>query len=581
MFSKVKLSLTIFFLCIALIPASTVKATAEIPPEEATETNQSEVQNPTDGTTDNSTEDTTQEEQPQEPQEPQEPETPQEPEQPQIKPPKLSKTSIKITYGKTASFPKIKNLPSEYEIKYSSSNSSIASIDKKGLIKGIEIGTCKITASIRPISSDTEDETEYKLVLKVSVQSAIKTISFSYLENSTIKLGMGQKRTLLYTTSPKSASVPPLEFRSSNPSIASVSKTGTISAKKAGKTKITVKIKGMKKIYDSVTVKVTKRSEPFSYSMKNLSIVSTSSSLYTYQAMVQDLKQLENKYGDRMSFSKVSSTYDNRNLYEVKLGNPDAKKHIFISASMHAREYMASLLTMKQLEYYCYYYYTGKYKGTYYSELFDKVCVHLIPMVNPDGISISQFGSKGIHNATLRRNVINICKKYGGGSANYYRTWKANARGVDLNRNFDVAWKQSANDVKHPANASYKGISAASEKETKALVQAINNANPKATINYHAMGSILYWYFGQKGTLLKDSKRLLNEVRSLTHYTPVGGTYHSYDAAGLGDWVSIKKKLPTVTIEIGRSPCPLKIREFPSIWSKNREIWAAVSSLYD
>lgn len=576
---KSKLFFLIFFLCVSLCSTSVSKAKeGELPTEQNENTEPSENENINDKTTENDSAEnnTVNHETTNTPSE-----NPSDLEDSKIIPPTLSKDSLTITYGKSSAFPKIKNLPSDYEITYSTSDPAVAAVKKDGAIKGTGIGKCKIAALLITSLPEKEEPITYELILNVNVTCAVKAISFDYLENSLILLGTGQKRKLIYTVSPKSALTPPLEFHSSSPTIASVSKDGTIKAKKVGKAKITLSIKGMKKIFASINVQVTKRSAPFSYSMKKLPIVSTQTARYTYQTMVKDLKQLEETYGDRISVSKIAATYDNRNLYEILLGNPNAKSHIVISSSMHAREYMTSLLTMKQLEYYCFYYYTGKYKGLYYNELFHNVCIHLIPMVNPDGVTISQYGAKGIHNASLRRNVIAMCKKYGRGLSSYYTTWKANGRGVDLNRNYDISWNTSANQVKHPCAASYKGKSPASEKETQAIVQIINKTKPKATINYHAMGSIIYWYFGQKGELLENSKKLLNVVKGLTSYSPVGGSYNRRDAAGLGDWVSVRKKLPTVTIEIGKSPCPLKIREFSSIWYKNREVWAAASSLYD
>ena len=36
------------------------------------------------------------------------------------------------------------------------------------------------------------------------------------------------------------------------------------------------------------------------------------------------------------------------------------------------------------------------YNGKTYKELLNNICIHIVPMVNPDGVSISQLGEKGI-----------------------------------------------------------------------------------------------------------------------------------------------------------------------------------------
>ena len=50
--------------------------------------------------------------------------------------------------------------------------------------------------------------------------------------------------------------------------------------------------------------------------------------------------------------------------------------------------------------------------------------------VNPDGVTISQYGPKKIRNATLRKNLYKIANGFS------FKEWKANARGVDINRNY-------------------------------------------------------------------------------------------------------------------------------------------------
>ncbi|MSS63973.1 M14 family zinc carboxypeptidase [Velocimicrobium porci] len=491
--------------------------------------------------------------------------------------PLLSQKELTIVYGKKGNVPKIKNLPANYKISYKATNTSVATVSNKGIITPKGIGNCKINIKITDLSYDKN--TVYTLPLNIHIISNIKKITYQYLESSSITLAVSQTRKLDYTISPKTSKIPTLVWKSSNPDVATVSTNGIIKAKKQGKAKISVFVKGNKAISDSIKVTVTKRAD--SFSPKKLSIVDPSSSRYTYTAMETDIRQLQKKYGDRIHVTTIGNSYDNRKICEITLGNPNATKNIVINSAIHAREYMTSQLTMRQLEYYCSNYYNGIYKGRYYSELFDNVCIHLIPMLNPDGVSISQFGLKGIHNATLRRNVEKIGKKYGNGSFSFYKKWKANARGVDLNRNFSPGWKTSARNYKHPNSAYYKGTMPASEKETQAIIKTINLQKPVATLNYHAMGSVIYWYFGQKGELLNRSKKLVSEIKRLTNYMPINGSYNKKDAAGLGDWTSICKHIPTATIEIGRSQCPVSIKEFPSIWNKNKEIWVATASLYD
>lgn len=67
-----------------------------------------------------------------------------------------------------------------------------------------------------------------------------------------------------------------------------------------------------------------------------------------------------------------------------------------MQGAIHAREYMTPLLMMKQLETALNFYDTGHYDNTALSDLFQQVAVHMIPMSNPDGVTLAQSGLNGI-----------------------------------------------------------------------------------------------------------------------------------------------------------------------------------------
>lgn len=455
-------------------------------------------------------------------------------------------------------------------VTFTSDNEEAVTVDEDGIITGWKAGGAIITAAL--------DNGEIA-VISVKVDSDLESIRILYLTKNTATLGIGQNRTFYYKTEPLKASKTNMVWSSSNENIAVVDQNGKVTAKKAGKVKITLKADDGSGIKSIITVNVKTRSNKSSYTETGLSIVDTTKAKYTYTNMAEDLKLLQGKYGDRMSVTIVDTSYDKRNIYKVILGNPKAEKKILIQSSMHGREYMTTQLTMKLIELYCFNYYTGMYQKRFYSELFDEVAFHIIPMANPDGVTISQFGSKGIRNKTLRQKIEKVCKKYGKGKTSYYTNWKANARGVDLNRNFNVYWKQLNNGVKSPRAYFYKGTAAASEKETKALVKLVNEIKPVCTVSYHASGSILYWNFGQKGTLKKESRQLVDLAKSLTGYDLIT-SFKKSNSAGFSDWITVKKKLPAITIEIGSKSCPLKISEFKTVWKKNKMLFAELADLY-
>lgn len=70
---------------------------------------------------------------------------------------------------------------------------------------------------------------------------------------------------------------------------------------------------------------------------------------------------------------------------------------------------------------------------------------------------------------------------------------RQNARGVDLNRNFDCAWEKlrDAQDVMMPWDYNYKGTKPASEPETQIIQRIVDDHRPLCVIDFHTADYIL------------------------------------------------------------------------------------------
>ena len=79
-------------------------------------------------------------------------------------------------------------------------------------------------------------------------------------------------------------------------------------------------------------------------------IVQVSNLKYSYDQMQQDLAALQERYPGQMVVDSLGTTADGRDITEVILGDVDAEHHILIQATMHAREYMNTVLAMNQIE---------------------------------------------------------------------------------------------------------------------------------------------------------------------------------------------------------------------------------------
>lgn len=314
--------------------------------------------------------------------------------------------------------------------------------------------------------------------------------------------------------------------------------------------------------------------------------VDSTKQLYSYNDMTEDIRQLEEAYGGLIDVREIGTTADRRKIYDIVTGDIGADRQMIVQAACHGREYMTSLLVMEQLEYALNNYDSVVYGGRTARECFEGVEVHIVPMVNPDGVSISQYGKNGLNNSVMRLNLSaiyrnNVKWRYTKlRESEYYRRWKANGRGVDINRNFDGRWKY-VDPLRGTSGEGYRGREAESESETRALCDLTRSlSNPVSAVSYHATGSVIWWDYGQTGDFRERCARQAAAVHSVTGYS-----YNPADpesAGGYCDWLIEKGGEATVPtlIEIGSSRCPLPLSEYPVIWRENRNVLFAVALLY-
>lgn len=302
--------------------------------------------------------------------------------------------------------------------------------------------------------------------------------------------------------------------------------------------------------------------------------------IYTYGMMQEDIITLCMQYPDIVRFSVLGQSVDGRDIYQLTLGNPSAPHAVFIQASIHGREYMTTQLVMRMLAEYAGRYEEGTYQGIPYQTIFEQICFYIVPMSNPDGVSISQFGEVAVSNPekiALIRAAYERDKKSYKSYANYLAGWKANANGVDLNRNFNAGW-EGIHQRTVPSSELYKGAMPESEPETQILAAAVKQRNFDCIISYHARGEIIYYdAAGNEPEMSLRSAALANIASSFNGYRMMNcTTAANVVLGGFGDWTMLTQDIPSITIEIGKGTCPLPQSEFETIWNSNKEMWGRI-----
>ena len=297
------------------------------------------------------------------------------------------------------------------------------------------------------------------------------------------------------------------------------------------------------------------------------------SSLYTYGEFQRDMEVLQKNAGAALRVDEIGQTVDGNKLYDLRVGNPAAERHLLVFGGIHAREYITAQLVMRQLVQLLSDQSTnGSYENMAVRELLSNTEIHFIPMANPDGIGISQLGLEGLRTEAVRETVRQIASKDGKALTEaYLRQWKSNANGVDLNRNFDALWESYNDHLGHASADHYKGTAPECELESKALADLTRQFQFDATLSYHTQGEVIYWNFGQEGELKDMSLLLANRVSELTGYR-LDGNFQALDTAGYKDWAISKMGIPSLTIEAGHGGNPVDPAQMDAIWRENRNV---------
>ena len=157
----------------------------------------------------------------------------------------LNEKSAELVVGKSYYLKVVSVSPKKASksVTFTTSNKKVATVNNKGKITAKKAGTATITAT-------SKSNKKVKATCKVTVYSKVKSITLSTTKK---ELAIGKTFTLKASVKPAS-SIQNVTYKSANSKIASVTKKGVVTAKKIGKTTITVKSKSNPSVSKKCTI---------------------------------------------------------------------------------------------------------------------------------------------------------------------------------------------------------------------------------------------------------------------------------------------------------------------------------------
>ena len=260
------------------------------------------------------------------------------------------------------------------------------------------------------------------------------------------------------------------------------------------------------------------------------------------------------------------STAFQRPIRTLVLGT--GPRQVLYSAAHHANEWITALVLLKFAEDFAAAIASGgKIHDRDARILAQRSTIHLVPMVNPDGVDLvtGAIGPGDIQYDLARRLGENYP------AIPFPNGWKANLLGVDLNLNYPAGWLR-AREIKFsqgyttPGPRDYVGRAPLNQLETRALAGYTEAVDPALVLAYHSQGKEIYWQF--QDYQVPGAEELGRRFAQVSGYTLAEVPYNS-SFAGYKDWFIQNFRRPGYTVEVGTGENPLPLSQFPEIYRDN------------
>ncbi len=274
---------------------------------------------------------------------------------------------------------------------------------------------------------------------------------------------------------------------------------------------------------------------------------------YDHKKLTEDIFALRSQY-PMLEVSSAGKSVQGRELWYLTVGR--GERTLLAVGTHHAREYVTSILLMKYCE---------DLLQNYDEALMRRVRVVFLPMLDPDGVEICLYGPRGdVYIESMPR------------LSGTYSSWKANGRGVDLNRNYPCLWEEKRIAADVPSSEMYNGPHAASEPEVRAMMELSRRLVPALALTFHTKGEEIYYADTHTPSLAEESLRFAEAIAEESGYRILPPSSDpAVFAAGFENWFRDALGRPCLLIEAGRYDGT----ELFEMGRFDAEIWEKLKSL--
>lgn len=293
-----------------------------------------------------------------------------------------------------------------------------------------------------------------------------------------------------------------------------------------------------------------------------------------HRTMCETLSELAERYSC-IGFGSLGSSILGREIPLLSLGS--GPRCVLYVGAHHGMEWLTTTLLLRFVEDFCI---AARENRTLYkcdpAAFCNTHTLYVVPMLNPDGV---EYQIHGVAEENPMRSRL-ISMNHG---SEDFSNWQANARGVDLNHNYDAGFAEykqyeAENDIVGGAPGKYSGDAPETEPEVAYLCNFIRFCKElRAVLTFHTQGEEIF--YKSAGITPKGSSAVAKRLSLLSGYH-LSDAKGSAAFGGLTDWCIQKQGLPCFTLECGKGKNPLPTSCFFPIYANLRELLFTFPLLY-
>lgn len=276
---------------------------------------------------------------------------------------------------------------------------------------------------------------------------------------------------------------------------------------------------------------------------------------YDYERLMSDINKLKDS---GIEIYTAGQSLMGKDIPYFKIG--EGRKKLFLSGAYHGLEYLTAAFLMRfAVEYKKAAKMDCKYLGYDVHAVYKDVTIYILPMVNPDGVDIAVNGLD-ITNEYHRKLISMV------GIHSFNHVWQANARGVDINHNFNANWNMV---IERPSPTKHGGMYPESEPETRAVTELVRKEKFDMLLAFHSQGREIYYDFdGMTGQRSLETARKMAQQSGYAVCIPEG----TASFGGCKDWFIKEFGREGFTVEIGYGENPLPMSMLDDVYDENAKM---------